>query len=116
MIGEPIKQPDESQTAYTLRIIRWDAWDEGHRAGCIYFPDCVRLGHHEPNPYGSEQPEEEPLAEPPVDEIIAGSAGITAPHCASWGCDRGGFVKSERWGAYLCPEHALNGPVKQPTS
>jgi hypothetical protein len=29
------------------------AWDAGHRAGCVYFPDCVALGHHEPNPYAT---------------------------------------------------------------
>lgn len=33
------------------------AWNEGHRAGCVYFPDCVELGHHEPNPYASEAPQ-----------------------------------------------------------
>lgn len=27
------------------------AWDEGHRAGCAYFPDCVEIGHHDANPY-----------------------------------------------------------------
>jgi hypothetical protein len=34
------------------------AWDEGHRAGCSYFPDCVTLGHHDGNPYrGAALPE-----------------------------------------------------------
>lgn len=42
------------------------------------------------------------------------SAGITAPHCASFGCPRAGFIKSEQWGAYLCSEHAVSGPVRQP--
>jgi hypothetical protein len=34
------------------------AWDDGHRAGCSYFPDCVTLGHHDGNPYrGAALPE-----------------------------------------------------------
>lgn len=38
------------------------------------------------------------------------TAGITAPWCASPDCQRAGSIKSERWGAYLCPTHALIGP------
>lgn len=46
----PSKGPDESQTAFTIRVLSWTAWWEGHDAGCSR--ECG--WHH--NPY--EKPEE----------------------------------------------------------
>lgn len=41
----------------------------------------------------------------------AETAGIRTPRCASEGCPREGYVKSEAWGLRLCSRHAVSGPV-----
>jgi hypothetical protein len=50
-----------SEAVYALAEIRREdlvqAWNEGHRSGCAYFPDCIELDHHDPNPYRVTPPE-----------------------------------------------------------
>lgn len=41
---------------------------------------------------------------------------IPVPMCASHGCDRMGYVKSERYGTRLCGLHASCGPAAQPNT
>lgn len=41
---------------------------------------------------------------------LAPSDEPLTPPCGSPGCPRDGYIKSERFGRYLCPHHASHGP------
>lgn len=41
-----IKQPEESQTEFTIRAVQHDAWDQGYRSG---YSNAMRQMSDEPN-------------------------------------------------------------------
>lgn len=46
-----------------------------------------------------------------TDSAEKDAANVTPP-CGSVGCPRPGYIKSEQFGAYLRPAHALVGPTR----